>query len=437
VIPGLLVAAALTVASTIEAPTIEAPTVAVASVAAAPLATAPVATARLATARLATARLAAAPECASPGEDATEVPWAQRALAPERVWPFTRGFGVTVAVLDSGVDAKNPRLRGRVGRGFDAVAGRRTADSDCLGTGTQVAGVIAAQPISSSAFAGIAPGVTILPIRVVSTQDASAETKILARGINKAVELGADVIAVSAVTYFDSDELRGAVANAQAKGVIVVAATGDSEGVSDPYPAKYEGVLGVGAITPTGRSWSKSPRGEYVDLVAPGAEVLTLQRGDGMTVVDGTGVACGFVAATAALVRARAGSSLGPTEVREVIVATTTPTPAGGRYGHGLVNPYAAINDHVAAGSRVPLPPLTAAAPDSASVWANSRRLAIAGTGLLLAIAGSVALAAALLPRARRRSWRSGLAPPARRQTEPEEPGPPLLLFEERPTGKS
>src|SRR5690606_12939289 len=81
-------------------------------------------------------------DCAQTGT-AQEEPallWPQLSLAPERVWPFTTGAGITVAVLDSGVDDRHPQLAGRVKQGYDAV-GRGRADSDCLGTGTQVAGV--------------------------------------------------------------------------------------------------------------------------------------------------------------------------------------------------------------------------------------------------------------------------------------------------------
>src|SRR5215470_393101 len=88
---------------------------------------------------------APADNCAQPGQDYTPVPWQQQALAPERAWPFSRGSGVTVAVLSTGVDANQAQLRGRVSPGFDAATGSGTAADDCLGNGTQVAGVIAAQ----------------------------------------------------------------------------------------------------------------------------------------------------------------------------------------------------------------------------------------------------------------------------------------------------
>jgi membrane-anchored mycosin MYCP len=382
----------------------------------------------------------AAPKCADPGENLAPVPWSQQMLAPESVWPFTRGDGITVAVLDSGVDANHPQLKGRVSSGFDAVAGSGSANTDCLGTGTQVAGVIAGRKVASSGFTGWAPGVTILPIRVVVDRTSAgliADPHVLARGIKVAVDAGATVIAVSAISYSGTDELHGAVDNALAKGVVVIAAVGDQGDANGanptPYPAQYTGVLGVGAMGQTGQRWSKSQHGEYVDLVAPGAEVATLQRGHGMTVVDGTGVACGFVAATVALVRNRRGPGARDLEIRQVVLGTTTPTPGGPDYGHGLVNPYAAVNNQVVKASPVPLPALARSTPDTASVWARSRDLATVGTAFALLAVLCVVLATATLPRGRRRFWRAGTAPTPRSTTEPDEPGPPLPLFEDRP----
>src|SRR5687767_5955619 len=112
-----------------------------------------------------TAPVARAETCAQPRTAYRPVPWPQRRLAPERAWPLTRGAGVTVAVLDSGVDATRPALAGRVARGFDAEVGTGVADNDCLGTGTQVAGVIAARPSDTTGFAGVAPDVTVVPVR--------------------------------------------------------------------------------------------------------------------------------------------------------------------------------------------------------------------------------------------------------------------------------
>lgn len=376
--------------------------------------------------------------CAAAGETSTDVPWAQQALAPERAWPFTRGARIVVAVLDSGVDANAPQLRGRVSPGLNVVTGSGPAQDDCAGHGTAVAGVIGARQAGTTGFGGIAPDVTILPIRVAVTPTSGtwvAPPDVLARGVTAAVALGATVIAVSTITYTDTAELRDAVAQAQTQAVTVIAAVGDLGGAGDenptPYPAAYPGVIGVGAVGRTGERWEKSQHGAYVDLVAPGAEVTTLQRGQGTAVVSGTGVACGFVAGAAALIRAKRGASATPAEIRRVLQATAVANAGGAEYGHGLVNPYAAVTEQLIRATPRALPGLGGPPSDAPSAWARSRQVAIAGTGIALLAVLGVAFAALTLPRGRRRFWRSSLAPRPQGVTEPDEPGPPLRLFED------
>jgi membrane-anchored mycosin MYCP len=210
---------------------------------------------------------AAAPDCAPAGGRVTALPWAQQVLAPEQVWPFSRGVGVTVAVLGSGVDGDHPQLRGRVDAGYDAVRGAGRADADCTGAGTRVAGLIAARQADSSAFVGLAPGSRILPVRVLDERapdDAPADPRVLARGISWAVDRGAGVVAVTVAAGTDDESLRAAVNRAAERGTIVVAASGDRGDDGNPvsYPAGYPEVLAVGAIGPDGRRWPRSQYGE-------------------------------------------------------------------------------------------------------------------------------------------------------------------------------
>lgn len=377
--------------------------------------------------------------CAAPGRDFKQVPWAQQVLAPERVTPFSRGANVKVAVLDSGVDGNHPQLSGRVDQGFDAVASKGRADDDCIGTGTQVAGVIAAKQVTSIGFFGLAPGATIVPVRVIAKQafgSPQVDAAVLARGIDWAVTHGVDVIDVSVACYVNDPAVRTSVANALANGVVVVAAVGDqakgNPANPTPYPAAYDGVLGVGAVDATITRWPASQVGSYVDLVAPGVAVTTLQRGGGIaTEVDGTGVASGFVAATAALVRAKQGK-LQPATVSRVLRATATPAalgPNSPEYGRGLVNPYAAVNEHVATDPPAALPALVRPGPEPPSVWTRTRGPAMVGTaGAVLVVLAVLGIAAAL-PRGRRRFWRPAIAPLPPSPEEPEEPSPPIPLF--------
>lgn len=282
------------------------------------------------------------------------VPWAQRQLAPERVWPLTNGAGITVAVVDTGVDATVPQLRGgKVLPGIDTTKpDRGAADSDCFGHGTFVAGIIAASPTSGTGYAGVAPGVQILPIRCATTdtpnQPGSLTPEGMALGIRAAVDAGAQVINVSASTTEQNPELAEAVRHAERNDVVVVASAANGAKRGDPvtYPAAYPSVVAVGAVNQTGQHADFSQTGPFLSLVAPGVDVLGLgPGGPGHWTGSGTSYAAPFVAGAAALVRAYR-PSLSAAQVKRRLLATAThpavslPDPA---LGWGTVNPVAAV----------------------------------------------------------------------------------------------
>ncbi|WP_168222561.1 MULTISPECIES: S8 family serine peptidase [unclassified Micromonospora] len=384
----------------------------------------------------------AAPGCAPAGGQVGTPSWAQQVLAPEQVWPFSQGAGVTVAVLGSGVDADHPQLRGRVGSGFDAVRGSGPADTDCTGQGTRVAGLIVARQADGSPFAGLAPSARVLPVRVVDDRAFGAtpvDPAVLARGIDWAVDRDARVVAVTVAADRDSATLRTSVRRAVERGVLLVAASGDRGGDGNPvpYPAGYPEVLAVGAIGPDGRRWPKSQYGPYLDLVAPGAAVTTTQRGAGLVeAADGTALACGFVAGAGALTLAkRSGTPRG--ELVRLLTVTAVPGADRTEYGHGTVNPYGAVNDQLLPQARpAPLPRFRPADDRPDPAVRESRRIALAGTALALVTVLVVCAVALTLPRVRRRRWRPAVAPAPARSTPPTEPGPPVQLFDDPPPGR-
>ncbi|MDR7279680.1 type VII secretion-associated serine protease mycosin [Catenuloplanes atrovinosus] len=361
---------------------------------------------------------------AAPSGTVREEPWAQRRYGLGRLSPVADGRGTVVAVIDSGVDPAHPQLAGRVLPGADFLDPGGDGTRDCVGHGTAVASLIAAAPARGVAFRGVAPEARILPVRVSEQQIVDgAETgrtvppDRLADAIRWAVDHDADVLNLSVVLYADDAAVRAAIGYAVAHDVVVVAAVGNRHGTPGadptPYPAAYAGVLGVGAITEAGQAADYSQAGTYVDLVAPGGHVLTAVPGGGHAYADGTSYAAPFGAATAALVRQR-WPDLTVTEVIARIVATTDPAPggpAGDAYGYGVLNPYRAVAD------TVPAPPSTtrpapAAAPAVPAAQAASAAHARTPRALALAAAGLVAAAltlwlAVVVPRARRRAWRS------------------------------
>ena len=355
-------------------------------------------------------------------------PWAQQALAYSSARRLTQGAGVTVAVVDSGVDA-NPQFGDRVTVGPDlagATAGDVPPGADCVGHGTSVASIIAAAPRTGVSFAGVAPQASILSIKITNSD--TFPDQVTAQAIRDAVRLGANVINLSLATNVSTPALRAAVQFAQARNVVVVAAAGndDPDGVVGPfYPAAYPGVLSVGAIGPDGSLASFSDTRTPVSVTAPGVDVTSAYPGTFPQAYNpgdnGTSFATAFVSGVAALVRA-AYPGLGEAQVVTRITATAD-GPAGPGTGRGMVNPVQAVTavlpataalatgagDLAIAGAAGPegrVPITRASAPDQATRTVAAS--VAAGAGGLAVLVVAVAL---VLPAGRRRHWRPGLPP--------------------------
>jgi type VII secretion-associated serine protease mycosin len=281
-------------------------------------------------------------------------PWAQQELGFASVWKRTRGAGVTVAVVDSGVDA-NPQFGDRVIPGPDLVAGTKPGippGADCVGHGTAVASIIAAAPVPGVSFTGVAPAARILSVKISGTD--TFPTSATPQGIMDAVQFGADVINLSLATPDDVQGLRNAVEYALRHNVVVVAAAGNdigqassdgTDGTGPFYPAAYPGVLAVGAVGPGGVLAGFSDRYTPVGVTAPGVNVTSAYPGTFPAAYDaaqnGTSFAAAFVSGVVALVRS-AHPGLNAAQVVARIEATAHGGTGPGT-GHGLVNPVRAV----------------------------------------------------------------------------------------------
>ena len=203
------------------------------------------------------------------------------------------GAGVLVAVVDSGVDVTNLHLRSATVPGIDLVGGQadRTGTVDTYGHGTAVAGEIAARPVPGSGVVGLAPQTSILPVRVYvsddpATTDPKPSTGLIASGIRYSADRGAKIINVSLSSTTNDPALEQSIAYATARGSLVVASAGNrttsDDKTNDPrYPAAYDGVLAVAATDATDAVTDDSIHGSYVDVAAPGTDVLTAFAGGG------------------------------------------------------------------------------------------------------------------------------------------------------------
>ena len=263
-------------------------------------------------------------------------------LGLSRAWTVSRGDGVTVGLVDTGVDGTEPGLAGRVLPGAEFPdLGAGTADS--VGHGTTMALLIA----------GAAPGAKILPARL----DGGASDANDA--IRWVVDHGAKVVNLSLGSTPGSTDYDQGLRYAQQHDAVVVAAAGDS--ATDPgvvSPADRPGVLAVSAVDDTGRfRGDVSVTGPAVALAAPGVDISTSRREETRP-TSGTSQAAALVSAVAALVRAKFPAMTAGDVVDRLTSTARHAGPAGRnqQYGYGIVNPVQALTAPVPDPARPPWP---------------------------------------------------------------------------------
>lgn len=306
--------------------------------------------------------------------------WGLLALRAEEAWGTTRGDGVTVAVLDTGVDASHPDLAGQVLEGADLIGmGAGRGDRSWARHGTAMASIIAGHGHGSGraqGVLGIAPQARILPVRVIleegdpgRAQARDSKGGALAEGIRWAADHGADVINLSLGDDSDSAHHEAgedeAVQYALSKGVVVVASAGNGGESGDrvSYPAAYPGVIAVAAVDRRGRKAKFSTRNWYATVSAPGVDVVIADPDRSYYEGWGTSAAAAFVSGAVALVKA-AHPDLSPAQIKKLLEDTASDSPAGGRddaRGHGMVDPVAALQVAEAVQPEPPVPAPAAA----------------------------------------------------------------------------
>jgi subtilisin family serine protease len=254
--------------------------------------------------------------------------WGLRQLGLPRAWDLTRGApGVVVAVVDTGVDASHPDLRAAVLPGLDVTDAGGTGDPE--GHGTAVAGIIAARTDNLTGQAGVCWSCKLLPIKALNASGVG-DTSVVATGIVTAVDLGARVVNLSLGGPTPSQALADAVAYAQQKGAVVVAAAGNSALAVPFYPAAYAGVVAVAGSDPGRRLYSWSDYGDWVSLAAPGCNVAPTLNG-GYGDFCGTSSATPIVSGLAALAMSAAPAA---TNTEIVAALDQAALPIGGvRFG--------------------------------------------------------------------------------------------------------
>jgi serine protease len=278
-----------------------------------------------------------------------------KALNVPGAWTHATGAGVTVAVIDSGVDAGHADLQGQVLPGLDLVDPYGDGDTDMVGHGTTVSAIIAGRGDDTAGVIGIAPNARILPVRVLDQQNHYSDARVVAEGVRWAVDHGARVINLSLGGNSSSAPLAAALDYAFAKDVVVVACTGNLSAASPSevwYPAREPGVIAVAGMDRDGDAlWPGSVTGEQTVVTAPATQLIGARAGGGYWQVRGTSFAAPMVSATAALIRSR-WPTMPADEVINRIIRTAKDRGAPGRdpvYGFGMVDPSRALTAAVPA----------------------------------------------------------------------------------------
>ncbi|WP_151476744.1 type VII secretion-associated serine protease mycosin [Streptomyces albicerus] len=323
------------------------------------------------------ATLALLPSTAAHADGIRAKQWALDAMHTREAWRTTKGEGITVAVLDTGVDDEHPDLAGNVLTGKDMVGfGAGRGDRSWARHGTAMAGIIAGNGHgvgNADGVMGIAPEAKILPVRVILEDGDSARGKArntrgnaLAEGIRWAADHGADVINLSlgddSKSAHPEASEDAAVQYALKKGSVVVASAGNGGEKGDhiSYPAAYPGVIAATAVDRYGTRASFSTRRWYATVSAPGVDVVIADPDQKYYEGWGTSAASAFVSGAVALVKA-AHPGLSPAQIKQLLEDTARDAPTGGRddsRGFGFVDPAAAIK----AGAELKPEGLTAAA---------------------------------------------------------------------------
>ncbi len=288
--------------------------------------------------------------------------------APQRVsgpaaWDLSSGNpGVVIAIVDTGIDYRHPDLAGKVTAGYDFVNGDADAYDD-YGHGTHCAGIAAARTNNAIGIAGIGFDCSLMPVKVLGA-DGTGSVAGVAQGIGWATANGAKVISLS-LSGPGSVALQAAVDDAWQNNVLVVAAAGNRNTDAPSYPAYYSNAIAVASTDANDRRSNFSNFGSWVDVAAPGEEILSTLPGNRYDLNSGTSMACPAVAGLGGLLWSHLGANTPISEIRRRIEANCD--PVGSFVARGRVNAYRALTD-----APPQTPPQKPSNPSTSNVQARS-----------------------------------------------------------------
>ena len=271
--------------------------------------------------------------------------WHLTTIGAPAAWAYSTGAGITIAILDTGVDGTHPDLAGKMVPGWNFY-NNNSDTRDVNGHGTTVAGAAAAATNNGIGVASVAGGAKIMPIRVADPS-AHVLASTVASGIKYAADHGARVVNLSYEGASGVQTVQQAASYLRAKGGVLFVSAGNSGTADNTAPNDYMMVVAATLENDTHASWSTY--GAFVDISAPGHNIITTARGGGYWYCWGTSMATPIVAGTAALILSKR-PDFTPAQVDATLKSTATDLGAYGGdvyYGAGRVNAAAALRKAV------------------------------------------------------------------------------------------
>ncbi|AHE97726.1 S8 family serine peptidase [Thioalkalivibrio paradoxus] len=267
--------------------------------------------------------------------------WHLPKIEAPTAWTVSKGDGIVVAVLDTGIEAEHPDFAGKLVTGWNAVS-QNDDISDIHGHGTRVAGTVGAATDNAIGVAAVGWNAMVMPIRVSNRTDGAAYSSDMARGLTWAADNGAHVANMSYMSWQHST-VQSAAQHVRNHGGVVFGAAGNGGTDAGASPTPYVVVVAATASNDSRTSWSNF--GDYVDMAAPGSSIVTTSVGSGYASVSGTSFSSPITAAVGALVMA-ANDQLAPAQIEQILFDSAVDLGAAGwdpYYGWGRVDAGAAV----------------------------------------------------------------------------------------------
>lgn len=276
------------------------------------------------------------------------VGWGVASLDVPEIWKSTQGEGVTIAVIDTGVQADHPDLSVNLLPGFNAI-NRRKDPVDGSAHGTHVTGIIVADN-NDIGMVGVAPKARVLPIKVLD-DNGNGTLPNVAKGVMHAVKSKVDIICMSLGSPQRVPAVHKSIQAATSAGIAVFVAGGNAGKTKEVfYPAAYPETIAIGSIDEDFSRSDFSNTGNALDFMAPGGRIFSTVPGNWYAYMSGTSMAAPFAVGVYALLLSHCRHSLNvqaprsPAEVREALrrgVRSVTSSPKNSKFyeGYGIIDP--------------------------------------------------------------------------------------------------